>query len=156
MTADETYMQEALREARLAAEAGEVPIGAVIVRDGRVIGRGRNMTEALKDPTAHAEMMAVRDALRTTGSSLYRLGGCSMYVTLEPCAMCAGAIVLCRLKRLVIGAMDPKSGACGSLRNVVGDERLNHRAELTTGVLQEECGALLRDFFKALRNKDDN
>ena len=151
MNDDEKYMRIALEEAALAAEAGEIPIGAVIVRGGEVIGRGRNSTETDKDPTCHAEMKAIREASKTLGG--WRLPGCSMYVTTEPCAMCAGAIVLARVERLYIGTMDPKAGACGSLRNVVNDERLNHRVEVTCGVLQNECEALLKNFFRELRKR---
>ncbi|MBR0139545.1 MAG: tRNA adenosine(34) deaminase TadA [Firmicutes bacterium] len=145
----EGFMRMALEEARLAAEAGDIPVGAVIVKDGRVVGRGRNSTETDKDPTCHAEMKAIREAAKTLGG--WRLFGCEMYVTLEPCSMCAGAIVLARIDRLFIGTMDPKAGACGSLRNIVSDERLNHRAEVSYGLLQEECGQLLKDFFRSLR-----
>ncbi len=149
MSESEGFMRMALEEARLAAEAGDIPVGAVIVKDGRVVGRGRNSTETDKDPTCHAEMKAIREAAKALGG--WRLFGCEMYVTLEPCSMCAGAIVLARIDRLHIGAMDPKAGACGSLRNIVSDERLNHRVEVSTGLLQEECGKLLKDFFRSLR-----
>lgn len=144
-------MREALEEARLAAAAGEVPVGAVVVLDGVIVGRGANSNEGDKDPTSHAEMKAIRDAAKTLGS--LRLSGCEMYVTCEPCAMCAGAIVLARISRLYVGTPDPKSGACGSLMNIVCDERLNHRVDLFTGVLKEDCAALLKDFFRALREK---
>lgn len=147
----ERYMREALAEARAAAMAGEVPVGAVVVLDGEIVGRGRNSTEADRDPTCHAEMNALRDASKRLGR--LRLTGCDLYVSCEPCAMCAGAIVLARIERLFVGTPDPKAGACGSLRNVVCDERLNHRVELVSGVLQEECAAELRIFFKALRSK---
>ena len=148
---DEKFMREALKEAYLAGEAGEVPIGAVIVKDGTVVGRGRNSTESSKDPTCHAEILAIRDACERLGA--LRLTGCDMYVTLEPCAMCAGAIVLARISKLYIGAEDPKSGACISLRNVTTDERLNHRVELHSGLLEGECGAILKDFFRELRKR---
>ena len=144
-------MRIAIEEAKIAASLGESPIGAVIVQDGKVVGRGHNTTETAKDPTCHAEMNAIRDAARNLGG--WRLPHCSMYVTLEPCSMCAGAIVLARIEQLYIGTADPKSGACGSLRNIVSDERLNHRVEVHTGVLQEECSGLLKDFFKQLRKK---
>ncbi len=147
----EDYMREALAEAKAAAAAGEVPVGAVVVLDGEIVGRGHNTTETDRDPTCHAEMNALRDASKRLGR--LRLTGCDLYVTCEPCAMCAGAIVLARVARLFVGTPDPKAGACGSLRNVVCDERLNHRVELTTGVLQEECAAELKNFFKALRSK---
>ena len=145
------YMRAALEEARLAAEAGEVPIGAVIVKDGEIIARGRNSQEGDKDPTCHAEMKAIREAARVLGG--WRLPGCEMYVTLEPCSMCAGAIVLSRIEKLYIGALDPKSGACVSLNNITTDSRLNHRVELHVGILEEECSGMLKSFFKALRKK---
>lgn len=143
-------MRQALTEAERAAAQGEVPVGALLVRDDRIIGRGYNAIEQLQDPTAHAEMMAIRQGAASTGSR--RLLEATLYVTLEPCAMCAGAIVLARLPRLVFGAFDPKSGACGSLRNLVDDGRLNHRCQLQGGVLEEECADLLRCFFAALRS----
>lgn len=149
MERHEDYMRIAIEEAKIAASLGESPIGAVIVQDGVVVGRGHNTTETDKDPTCHAEMNAIRDAAKYLGG--WRLPRCSMYVTLEPCSMCAGAIVLARIERLYVGTPDPKSGACGSLRNIPGDERLNHRVDITTGVLQEECSALLKDFFRQLR-----
>ena len=151
METHEEYMRIAIEEAKIAASLGESPIGAVIVQDGIVVGRGHNTTETAKDPTCHAEMNAIRDAARNLGG--WRLPRCSMYVTLEPCSMCAGAIVLARIEQLYIGTADPKSGACGSRRNIVSDERLNHRVEVHTGVLQEECSGLLKDFFKQLRKK---
>jgi len=142
-------MLEALAEARRAAEIGEVPIGAVVVRDGEVIGRGHNRREVDGDPLAHAELLALREAAaRTSG---WRLSGCTMYVTLEPCAMCAGALVNSRVDRLVYGAADPKAGWCGTLGNLVQDPRLNHRLEVTAGVLEAESAALLREFFSRLR-----
>ncbi|MBR3394267.1 MAG: tRNA adenosine(34) deaminase TadA [Firmicutes bacterium] len=151
METHEEYMRIAIEEAKIAASLGESPIGAVIVQDGKVVGRGHNTTETAKDPTCHAEMNAIRNAARNLGG--WRLPHCSMYVTLEPCSMCAGAIVLARIEQLYIGTPDSKSGACGSLRNIVSDERLNHRVEVHTGVLQEECSGLLKDFFKQLRKK---
>ena len=151
METHEEYMRIAIEEAKIAASLGESPIGAVVVQDGKIVGRGHNTTETAKDPTCHAEMNAIRDAARNLGG--WRLPHCSMYVTLEPCSMCAGAIVLARIEQLYIGTADPKSGACGSLRNIVSDERLNHRVEVHTGVLQEECSGLLKDFFKQLRKK---
>ena len=147
----EQYMEEALRMASLAAKNGEVPVGAVIVRDGRIIGRGANQTIALRDPTAHAEMMAVRDALPEAGG--WRLTDCDMYVTLEPCAMCAGALIHTRIRRLYIGAPDPKSGACGSLLDVTGHPGMNHHPEVHTGILQEPCSEILKSFFRQLRRK---
>ena len=151
LSEDERFMLEALEEARIAASEGEVPIGAVVALDGRTVARAHNMTEQTKDPTAHAEMLAVRRAAEALRGSVHRLTGCSLYVTLEPCAMCAGAIVNARLERLIIGAADPKAGACGSLRDIVRDERLNHRVLVTQGVLEEECSRILKDFFRARR-----
>ncbi len=148
----ELFMEEALRLALLAAEAGEVPVGAVIVKDGEIIGRGFNSTETDKDPTCHAEIKAIRQAAAALGG--WRLSGCSMYVTLEPCSMCAGAIVLARLDALYIGTPDPKSGACVSLSQITTDSRLNHRVELHVGILQEECSAVMKDFFRKLRSKN--
>ncbi len=146
-------MREALAEAKAAAALGEVPVGAVIVAlDGTRLGRGGNRRESEQDPSAHAELIAIREAARTLGS--WRLEGATIYVTLEPCAMCAGALVLARVARLVFGAADPKAGYCGSLGDLVRDPRLNHRLEVAGGVLAEECGALLRDFFAGLRRRD--
>jgi tRNA(adenine34) deaminase len=144
-------MQEALAEARRAAEIGEVPVGAVVVREGEILGRGHNRREVDGDPLAHAEVLAIRQAAERMGG--WRLSGCAMYVTLEPCAMCAGALVLARIERLVYGAADPKAGWCGSLGDLVRDERLNHRLKVTEGVLVDECAALLRGFFAALRRR---
>ena len=142
-------MESALREAEQALKRKEVPVGAVIVHNGRIIGKGYNQIESLQDPTAHAEMIAITAAATSLGSR--RLDNCTLYVTLEPCAMCAGAIVLARVPRLVFGAYDPKAGACGTLLNIVQDNRLNHRAELAGGVLQERCGGLLSLFFQQIR-----
>lgn len=138
-------------EAQKAAACGEVPIGAVIEKDGEIIGRGHNLTETAKDPTAHAEIIAIRQAAGALGS--WRLLGCNLFVTTEPCAMCAGAIVLARVSKLIIGTMDPKAGACGSVLNVPQEERLNHFVEIETGVLQEECAGMLKEFFQARRKK---
>ena len=146
---DERFMRWAVKEALAAREEGEVPIGAVVVRDGRVIGRGHNLRETLQDPTAHAEMIALTAAAGEVGS--WRLEGCVLYVTLEPCTMCAGAIVLARIERLVFGATDPKAGACISLYTIPTDERLNHCVSVAPGVLADECGALLSNFFQAQR-----
>jgi tRNA(adenine34) deaminase len=146
---DEQGMRAALREAATSAEHDEVPVGCVIVHDGLVIGRGHNQVEGLADATAHAEIVAIGAASSALGS--WRLSECTLYVTLEPCAMCAGAIVLARLGRLVYGADDPKAGACGSVLDVIHEPRLNHRAQVTTGVLAEECGGLLREFFAKRR-----
>lgn len=147
--ADARWMDEALEEALKAGADGEVPVGAVVVRDGSILARGRNRIEARRDPSAHAEMMAIREAASVLGYQ--RLSGCILYVTLEPCAMCAGAIVLARLSRLVFGASDPKTGACGSLLNIVQDDRLNHRLPVTRGVREAESAALLKAFFERLR-----
>ena len=142
-------MREALAEAERAAAIGEVPIGAVVVRGGEVIGRGHNRRETDSDPLAHAELLAIREAARRMGG--WRLTECVLYCTLEPCPMCAGALVNSRVERLVYGAADPKAGWCGTLGNLVQDPRLNHRLEVTAGVLAEESAALLRGFFAALR-----
>ena len=139
-------MGEALAEAAGARRTGDVPVGAVVVdASGEVIGRGRNAREELQDPTAHAEVVALRSAAASLGS--WRLTGCTLVVTLEPCVMCAGALVLARVSRLVLGAWDPKAGAAGSTRDVVRDSRLNHRVEVVGGVRAEECAELLRSFF---------
>lgn len=142
-------MKMALEEAQKAKNLGEVPIGAVIVKDNKVIGRGYNKTETTKDPTAHAEMEAIRMAAKTLGG--WRLIGCDLYVTCEPCSMCAGAIVWSRINNLYIGTMDPKAGACGSVFNIVQEEKLNHNVNIETGILQRECSEILKDFFKNLR-----
>lgn len=146
---DMHFMREALKLAGIAEKRGETPVGAVIVKEGKVIGTGRNRTEELKDPTAHAEMLAIREALAAVGG--WRLVGCDLYVTLEPCAMCAGAIVLSRLRKVFIGTPDPKTGACGSVMNITADEHLNHHPQVFTGILQEECSAILKNFFRQLR-----
>ena len=147
----EEYMKEALELAKTAMFYGDVPIGAVIVRGGEIVGRGYNTTERDKDPTCHAEMNAIRDAAKRLGG--WRLPGCSMYVTVEPCSMCAGAIVLARIEKLYIGAPDPKAGACVSLANITTDERLNHQVELYTGILEDDCSQIMKSFFRELRNK---
>lgn len=144
-------MRAALEQARLAAAGGDIPVGAVVVDDGgRVLGSGGNAREALSDPTAHAELVALRAAAAAVGT--WRLDGCTLVVTLEPCTMCAGAVVLSRLDRLVYGAVDPKAGAVGSLWDVVRDRRLNHRPEVVSGVLADECAALLRTWFTSRRD----
>ena len=148
---DEEGMRVALREAQASAERDEVPVGCVIVHDGLVIGRGHNQVEGLQDATAHAEIVAIGAASSALGS--WRLSDCTLYVTLEPCAMCAGAIVLARLGRVVYGASDPKAGACGSVLDVIREPRLNHRAEVTAGVLAEACGEILREFFARRRRE---
>ncbi|HEX9482579.1 MAG TPA: tRNA adenosine(34) deaminase TadA [Solirubrobacteraceae bacterium] len=146
---DDYFMRLALREAELASEHEDVPIGAVIVRDGEVLSSGHNERELRGDPTAHAEVLALREAARLDGS--WRVLDAVLYVTLEPCAMCAGAVVLARLPRVVYGAADPKAGACGSVLDVTGEPRLNHRPEVSGGLLAEESGALLSAFFAARR-----
>ena len=146
---DESGIRAALREARESLRKDEVPVGCVIVHDGLVVGRGHNQVESLQDATAHAEILAIGAASNALGS--WRLSECTLYVTLEPCSMCAGAIVLARLGRVVWGADDPKAGACGSVLDVLGERRLNHRAERTAGVLAGECGELLREFFRQRR-----
>ena len=146
---DERVMRLALDEARAAAAVGDVPVGAVIVRGDEVLARAGNAREREQDPTAHAEILALRQASTAIGS--WHLEGCAMVVTLEPCAMCAGAIVLARLDRLVFGASDPKAGFAGSLGDLVRDGRLNHEVDVTVGVLAEECGEILRSFFAERR-----
>src|SRR5438105_2290644 len=142
---DETFMAEALAEARRAAAEGEVPIGAVLVAEGRIVGRGRNARERLQDPTAHAEVLALQQAARALGR--WRLTGATVYATLEPCPMCAGALVNARVDRLVYAVEDPKAGAAGSLFDIARDGRLNHRLDVRRGVRAGECGELLRQFF---------
>jgi tRNA(adenine34) deaminase len=144
-----TWMEAALHEARAAAAAGDVPVGCVVARDGAIIGRGRNRREASQDPTAHAELLALREAAAALGT--WRLTGCTVVVTLEPCAMCAGALVLARVDRLVYGSPDPKAGACGTLYDIPSDPRLNHRVAIVRGILEADCGKLLRQFFQARR-----
>jgi tRNA(adenine34) deaminase len=150
---DEKWMRVALQEANLALKRKEVPVGAVVVYQDKVIGRGHNQTETLNDPTAHAEILAIGAAANYLNS--WRLSEVVLYVTLEPCSMCAGAIVLARMKKLVFGAFDPKAGACGSLYNLVQDGRLNHQVEIVPEVLKEDCSALLQAFFKELREVKD-
>jgi tRNA(adenine34) deaminase len=149
MTEHERWMEFALREAELAYKRKEVPVGAVIVRDNRIIGKGYNQIESLNDPTAHAEIIAITAAAANLESR--RLEDCTLYVTLEPCTMCAGAIVLARIPRLVYGASDPKAGACGTLYDIVQDKRLNHRVETVRGISEAKCGGLLKDFFEKVR-----
>ncbi|HEX8122886.1 MAG TPA: tRNA adenosine(34) deaminase TadA [Solirubrobacteraceae bacterium] len=146
---DEWFMRLALREAERALEHEDVPIGAVVVREGEVIGVGRNERELRSDPTAHAEILALREAAAAVGS--WRVLESVLYVTLEPCAMCAGAIVLARVPRVVYGTIDPKAGAAGSVLNVLAEPRLNHRPEVATGLLADECAELLRAFFRSRR-----
>jgi len=147
---EERWMEAALEEARAARDGGDVPVGAVAVLDGRILGRGRNRTVELQDPTAHAEMIALREAASSLGA--WRLIGVTLYATLEPCAMCAGACVLARIDRLVYGTADPKAGMSGSLASIPDDPRLNHRVDIVSGVLAEECGDLLREFFRSRRD----
>jgi len=146
---DKRFMPLAIEQARIAEENGDVPIGAVIVYKNQIIGRAYNQREQLKDPTAHAEIIALTQAAAFLEN--WRLNGCTMYVTLEPCPMCAGALVLSRMDRLVYGCDDPKTGACKSLYNIVQDNRLNHRLEVTSGVLADECSQQLQEFFKRRR-----
>ena len=146
---DAVYMQQALALAQLAAQAGEVPVGAIVVKNGEIIGRGSNEPIGLHDPTAHAEINAMRQAAQHLGN--YRLVDCTLYVTLEPCAMCSGAIQHARIGRLVFGASDPKTGACGSVVNLMNEPKLNHHTEVVNGVLAAECGEVLSDFFKQRR-----
>ncbi|NJP39305.1 tRNA adenosine(34) deaminase TadA [Alkalicoccus luteus] len=149
MEQDILFMQEALLEAEKAGAMGEVPIGAVIVKDGEVIARGHNLRETTQQSLTHAELIAMEEACRVTGS--WRLEDCTLYVTLEPCPMCAGAVVQSRVERVVFAADDPKAGCCGTLMNLVQDTRFNHRAALTSGIMKEEAAALLTDFFQRLR-----
>ena len=146
---DKYYMLEALKEAKEAFEEDEVPVGAVIVSQKRIIAKAHNQIERLKDPTAHAEMIAITQAASTLGSKW--LNDASIYVTIEPCSMCAGALVLARIKNIVYGAQDPKTGACGSVINIVNHKKLNHRISVKSGILKEECGLLLKEFFKKKR-----
>jgi tRNA(adenine34) deaminase len=148
-TADADFMRRALREAQKAESQREVPVGAVVVQGGKVIARGHNRPLALSDPSAHAEILALRRAAKKLGN--YRLKGCDLYVTIEPCAMCAGAIIQARLRRLVYGAPDPKAGACGSALAVLNHPNVNHRVEVASGVLGDECAAVLREFFRKRR-----
>jgi tRNA(adenine34) deaminase len=149
VSADERLMALALEEARAAGAGGDVPVGAVVARDDEVLGRAGNARERDQDPIAHAEILALRQAAEALGS--WHLEGCALYVTLEPCAMCSGALVLARVDRLVFGAPDPKAGFAGSLGDLVRDPRLNHAVEVTRGVLQDECGEVLRAFFRDRR-----
>jgi tRNA(adenine34) deaminase len=145
----EYFMQAAIKEAQKADEKGEVPIGAVIVKDHQIIGRGHNQKETTYDSTAHAEILAIREAAKYLKA--WRLTGCTLYVTLEPCAMCAGAIVNARLDHVVVGTEDPKTGACGSVFDIVSDTRLNHQVSVEFGVLRASCAKMLKDFFGSLR-----
>lgn len=148
---DEFFMREAIKEAKKAWAKEEVPIGCVIVLNGEIIARAHNLRESKQLPTAHAEILAIEEACRKTGS--WRLEGAELYVTLEPCPMCAGAIIMSRIKRVVYGASDPKGGCAGTFMNLLEDERFNHQSEVAPGVLVDECGRLLTDFFQQLRQK---
>jgi tRNA(adenine34) deaminase len=148
---DNYWMGKALAQAERAAQLDEVPIGAVLVRDGRVVGRGFNRREGKNDPSAHAEMIAIRQAARRLDA--WRLTGTTLYVTLEPCPMCMGAIILARIERLVFGCFDPKAGAAGSLYDLASDNRFNHRVDVASGVRGDECSAMLSDFFRKLRRQ---
>lgn len=148
---DEYYMKEAIKEAKKAEVLAEVPIGAIIVMDGRIISRAHNLRENKQSAVAHAELLAIEQACKETGS--WRLTNATLYVTLEPCAMCSGAIILSRVDRVVYGAADPKGGCAGTFMNLLQDERFNHQSEVTSGVLEAECGQLLSDFFRQLREK---
>jgi tRNA(adenine34) deaminase len=151
---DQRFMRVAIDQAEIARENGDVPVGAVIVHEGRLIAKAYNQREQLNDPTAHAEIIALTQAAEAVGN--WHLDDCTIYVTLEPCAMCAGALVLARMDRLVYGCQDPKAGACGSLYNIVQDERLNHRLEVTSGVMEDECRRQLQEFFAHRRQENKN
>lgn len=151
---DEAFMRIAIALANEAASLGEVPVGAIVVKDSQIIGKGRNAPISLNDPTAHAEIQAMREAAQHLGN--YRLVGCTLYVTLEPCAMCSGAIQHARIARLVYGASDPKTGCCGSVVNLMAEQKLNHHCEVSHGVLADECGTLLSDFFRQRRLAKSN
>lgn len=153
MNEDEFYMHKALRLANEAAERDEVPVGAIIVQRGRVIGQGSNQTEQLNDVTAHAEMIALTAAFQTLGKKY--LQGCTMYVTLEPCMMCAGALVWSKIDRVVIGALDERAGGCGSAFNIAANQRLNHQAEIQYSILEKECSGILKEFFQKKRKSLD-
>ena len=145
------FMRAALAEAQKAFQLDEVPIGAVVVKNGTIIGRGHNLRERMKDPTLHAEIIAIRQAAAALGG--WRLTDCDLYVTVEPCPMCAGAILQARIRRVVFGARDPKAGCAGSLYNLLEDPRFNHRAEVTEGIMKEPCSLIIREYFRLKRNK---
>ncbi len=151
---DSQFMAAAIDQANIALKNGDVPVGAVIAYEDQIIAKGYNQRHQLNDPTAHAEIIALTAVAEYIGN--WRLHGCSIYATLEPCCMCAGALVLARIDRLIYGCEDPKAGACGSLYNIVQDERLNHKLEITKGILAEDCAKLLQDFFRNKRNSTDN
>ena len=154
MEQKEYYMKQALKEAEKAYKKLEVPVGAVIVKDGKIIARGHNLKETKNDTTNHAEIIAIRKASKKIKS--WRLTGCTMYVTLEPCTMCAGALIQARLDKVVIGTMDEKTGACGSVLNIIEDYKFNHKVEIEKGVMEKECKAILQQFFRELRIKKKN
>ena len=149
----EAFMQEALAEAQKAYDLDEVPIGAVVVKGGKIIGRGYNLREREKDPTLHAEIIAIKQAAKVLGG--WRLTDCELYVTIEPCPMCAGAILQARIRQLVFGARDPKSGCTGSLYNLLQDSRFNHQTEVVEAVLEEECSQIMKYYFRQKRKKSD-
>jgi tRNA(adenine34) deaminase len=151
---DAAWMEQALEQARLAAAAGEVPVGALVIKDGEIIGRGHNRNLLENDPTAHAEIVALRQAAAHLGN--HRLAGCVMFATIEPCSMCAGALVHARIVRLVYGASDPKAGAAGSVLQVINHPRLNHKMEVTSGVLIDKCSEILQDFFRRKRERSES
>jgi len=151
MKEKEKFMKEALKEAQKAFDKEEVPVGAVIVKDGKIIARAHNLKETKKDTTNHAEIIAIQKASKKLDA--WRLEDCEMYITLEPCAMCAGALIQSRIKKIYIGTMDYKTGACGSVLNLLENYKFNHTVEIETGILQEECEKILKDFFKELRKK---
>ena len=145
------FMKEALKEAQKSYKKEEIPVGAIIVKDGKIIGRGHNLKETKTDPTKHAEIIAIQKACKKLQT--WRLTGCTMYVTLEPCSMCAGSLIQSRLDKVVIGTMDEKTGACGSVLNLLADYKFNHIVQIETGIMQEECKTILQQFFKELRAK---
>lgn len=151
MITEKDWMAAAIKEAQLAEALGEVPIGAVVVHDGQIIGRGHNMREKFQDATYHAEVLAIMEACQNLGS--WRLEDCDLYVTLEPCIMCSGAIINSRIRRVIYAAPDPKAGAVDSLYHLLADDRLNHQVEVKSGVLEEKCAKMLRDFFRAIRKR---
>ena len=152
MDEHDKWMELALKEAVKALDNDDIPVGAVIIKDGKILAKGYNQVELLKDSTAHAEMIALTSAFATIEDKW--LSGCTMYVTLEPCSMCAGALVLARIKRLVIGTDDPKTGACGSVYNIIAGGKLNHKIEIVKGIKQKECKSILQEFFKKIRKKN--
>lgn len=151
MLKKEEFMKEAIKQAKKAYDKEEIPVGAIIVKDGKIIARGHNKKEEKKDTTQHAEIIAIQKASKKIGA--WRLQDCEMYVTLEPCVMCTGALIQARLKRVYIGTMDPKTGACGSVLNLLEDYKFNHKVEVETNIMQKECEKILKDFFKYLRSK---